>query len=162
MTWEIAIERTIRNNVPRVYNVLEKYPYILDLAKELRKAKLEVLNNLEMYVEQTVESIKRIGGVPHVVGDSREAREVISKIIGDRKRVVMGKSMVAFEVGLREHLKSLGKEVWETDLGEFLIQLANEPPSHIIAPAVHMSKERAEELVREALGDLPPNSTHEQ
>ena len=91
MTWEIAIERTIRNNVPRVYNVLEKYPYILDLAKELRKAKLEVLNNLEMYVEQTVESIKRIGGVPHVVGDSREAREVISKIIGDRKRVVMGK-----------------------------------------------------------------------
>ncbi|BCS93952.1 MAG: (Fe-S)-binding protein [Metallosphaera javensis (ex Sakai et al. 2022)] len=162
MTWEIAIERTIRNNVPRVYNVLEKYPYILELARELREAKLEVLNNLESYVEQTVESVKRIGGVPHVVGNSEEAREVVSKIIGDRKKIVMGKSMVAFEVGLREHLKNMGKEVWETDLGEFLIQLANEPPSHIIAPAVHMSKERAEELVREALGGLPPNSTHEQ
>ncbi|MEM3847783.1 MAG: lactate utilization protein, partial [Metallosphaera sp.] len=67
MTWEIAINRTIRNNVPRVYNVLERHPYIKDLALELRKAKLDVINNLEKYVEETVESVKRIGGIPHVV-----------------------------------------------------------------------------------------------
>ncbi|MEM3244854.1 MAG: LUD domain-containing protein, partial [Metallosphaera sp.] len=162
MTWEIAINRTIRNNVPRVYNVLERHPYIKDLALELRKAKLDVINNLEKYVEETVESVKRIGGIPHVVSDSHEAREVVTKIIGERKRIIMGKSMVAYEIGLREHLKRLGKDVWETDLGEFLIQLANEPPSHIIAPAVHMSKERAEELVREALGGLSEDATHEQ
>ncbi|AWS00193.1 LUD domain-containing protein [Metallosphaera hakonensis] len=162
MSWEIAINRTIQNNVPRVYDVLERHPYIKELAKELRDAKLEVLNNLERYIDQTVESVKRVGGIPHVVSSSEEGREVVAKIVGDRKKIVLGKSMVAYELGIREHLKNLGKDVWETDLGEFLIQLANEPPSHIIAPAIHMSKERAEELVRDVLGGLPPNSTHEQ
>ncbi len=162
MSWDVAIERTVRNNVPRVYKVLEEHPYVLDMASELRKAKIEVLRNLEEYVDQTVESVKRIGGVPHVVSTPQEAREEVSKIVGDRRRIVMGKSMVAYELGLREHLKKEDKEVWETDLGEFLIQLSNEPPSHIIAPAIHMSKERAEELVRETLGGLPENATHEE
>ncbi|QKQ99141.1 lactate utilization protein [Metallosphaera tengchongensis] len=162
MSWEIAINRTINNNVPRVYSVLEKYPYILELAEQLRKAKLEVLKDLENYVEETVESVKRIGGVPHVVGNADEAKEEIRKIVGSRNRIVLGKSMVAYELGLRDYLSQIGKEVWETDLGEFLIQIAKEHPSHIIAPAIHMSKERAEDLVRKILGNLPEGATHEQ
>lgn len=74
--------------------------------------------------------------------------------------VVMGKSMVAAEVGgLREALREAGNEVWETDLGEFLIQLAGgERPSHIIAPSLHMTRERAAQVIRDKLGiDVKPD-----
>lgn len=162
MSWDVAISRAIQNNVPRVYKNLENFSYILELAKQLREAKLEVLRNLEKYVETTVESVKRIGGIPHVASTVEEARDIVGKIVGSNKTVILGKSMVAYEVGLRDFLKQRGNEVWETDLGEFLIQLAEEPPSHIIAPAVHMSKERAEELVREKLKNLRKGATHEE
>ena len=161
--WDIAVERTINNNVPRVYEILSRYPYIKDLAKELRKAKLEVINNIEKYVEETIEAVKRIGGNAYYARDSAEAREIVGKIVGSGKIVVFGKSMTAYEIGLRGYLKELGNEVWETDLGEFLIQLANEPPSHIIAPAIHMTKERVARLLREKLGvNVDENASHEE
>ncbi|AAY80977.1 LUD domain-containing protein [Sulfolobus acidocaldarius] len=161
--WEIAVNRAINNNVPKVFQILNKYPYILELAKKLREAKLQVLSNPEKYIEETINSVKRIGGNAYFVRDANEAREVISKIVGSGKKVVMGKSMVAYEIGLRKHLQSIGNEVWETDLGEFLIQLADEPPSHILAPAVHMTKERIAKLIREKLHvDVDVNSSHEE
>jgi L-lactate dehydrogenase complex protein LldG len=162
MSWDVAISRAVQNNLPRVYKNLENFPYVLDLARQLREAKMEVIRNMEKYVEMTVESVKRIGGIPHVVNTVDEARDVVGKIVGTGKTVIFGKSMVAYEMGLRDFLKERNNEVWETDLGEFLIQLANEPPSHIIAPAVHMSKERAEHLVRDKLGDLRKGATHEE
>ncbi|BCU71465.1 LUD domain-containing protein [Stygiolobus caldivivus] len=161
--WDIAVERTINNNVPRVHKILSQYPYIQDLARELRKAKLEVINNLEYFTQQALESVKKIGGNAYYVSSLYEAREIVGKIVGKDKIVVMGKSMVAYELGLREYLKELGNQVWETDLGEFLIQLANEPPSHIIAPAIHMTKERVVKLLRERLGvEVSDNATHEE
>ena len=163
MSWDIAIQRTINNNVPRVYKILKEHPYILELAKTLREAKMKVLSNLEEYVEQTLESVKRTGGNAYFAQDVNEAREIVGKIVGKGKIVVMGKSMVAYELGIRKYLTSLGNEVWETDLGEFLIQLSDEPPSHIIAPAIHMTKERVAKLLREKLGfDVSENSTHEE
>ena len=163
MSWDIAIQRTINNNVPRVYKILKEHPYILDLAKSLREAKMKVLSNLEEYIEQTLESVKRTGGNAYFVKDANEAKEIVGKIVGKGKTVVMGKSMVAYELGIRKYLKSLGNEVWETDLGEFLIQLSDEPPSHIIAPAIHMTKESVAKLLKEKLGfDVSENSTHEE
>lgn len=161
--WDIAIQRTINNNVPRVYRILDQHPYILELAKRLREAKLKVISNLEEYVEQTLESVKRSGGYSYFVKDSNEARELVGKIVGKGKVVVMGKSMAAYEVGIRKYLSEIGNEVWETDLGEFLIQLADEPPSHIIAPAIHMTKEGVAKLLKEKLGfDVSENSSHEE
>jgi len=163
MSWDIAIERTINNNVPRVYKILKDHPYILELAKALREAKMKVLSNLEEYIEQTLDAVKRTGGNAYFAQDANEAREIVGKIVGKGKIVVMGKSMVAYELGIRKYLTSLGNEVWETDLGEFLIQLSDEPPSHIIAPAIHMTKERVAKLLREKLGfDVSENSTHEE
>ncbi|BFH72151.1 lactate utilization protein B [Sulfurisphaera javensis] len=161
--WDIAIQRTINNNVPRVSKILKEHQYILELAKKLREAKLKILSNLEEYIEQTLESVKRTGGNAYFVKDPSEARELVGKIVGKGKIVVFGKSMVAYELGIRKYLAQLGNEVWETDLGEFLIQLADEPPSHIIAPAIHMTKERVAKLLKEKLGfDVSENSTHEE
>ncbi|WP_236753462.1 lactate utilization protein B [Acidianus sp. HS-5] len=158
LSWDIAVSRAINNAVPRVYKVLNEHPYIPELAKRLRGAKLEVLNNLEKYVEETIQSVKNNGGNAYYVHDAKEAQEIVGKIVGKEKIVVMGKSMVAYELGIRKYLESLENEVWETDLGEFLIQQANEPPSHIIAPAIHMTKERVGKLLKEKIGGVDENS----
>jgi len=163
MSWDIAIQRTINNNVPRVYKILKEHPYILDLAKKVREAKLCVVSDVEKYIEQTIEAVKRNGGNAYFVHDENEAKELVGKIVGKGKTVVMGKSMVAYELGIRKYLTSLGNEVWETDLGEFLIQLSNEPPSHIIAPAIHMTKENVAKLLKEKLDfNVSSDSTHEE
>lgn len=153
--WDIAINRGIKHNIPRVHKVLKEHPYIEDLARKVREGKLEVLSKLDYYVEMTMKSVERIGGKAYFAETPEQAREIVGKIVGSGKRVILGKSMVAYETGIRKHLQSLGNEVWETDLGELLIQLADEPPSHILAPAVHMTRERIRELVKEKLGVDP-------
>ncbi|BBG22752.1 Lactate utilization protein B [Sulfuracidifex tepidarius] len=146
--WYVAIERAVNNNIPRVKSILERHQYILDARSRLRQAKLEVIRNLKEYVGMTMESVRRNGGNVYLAKDGGEARSIVEKIVGDRSTIVMGKSMVAYECGIRQHLINKGKEVWETDLGEFLIQLSNEPPSHIIAPAIHMTREQASKVIK--------------
>lgn len=158
--WDIAIKRGVEHNVPRVFNVLREHPYLEELARKVREGKLEVLSNLDYYIEMTMKSVEKIGGKAYFAENSQQAREMVGKIVGTGKKVVLGKSMVAYETGIRKYLQSLGNEVWETDLGELLIQLADEPPSHIIAPAVHMTKERIRELIKEKLG-IDPGDKHE-
>jgi L-lactate dehydrogenase complex protein LldG len=162
MSWETAVNRAINNNVPRVYRILKEYPYIQELAKELRETKLKVLNNIDYYIDQTLKSVEKIGGKGYFVSTPEEAREIVGKIVGEGKTVVMGKSMVAYEAGIREYLTKKGNEVWETDLGEFLIQIGNQPPSHIIAPAIHLTKEETEKLLKDKIGGVHENSTHEE
>ncbi|MCY0858896.1 MAG: lactate utilization protein B [Sulfolobaceae archaeon] len=161
--WEIAIERASTNTLNSYRRVMENYPYLKDLAIKVRKAKEEVLKNLDYYIDLTLKSVEKTGGKGYYVNNAEEAREVIGKIVGKGKLVVMGKSMVAYEVGLRKYLESIGNEVYETDLGEFLIQLADEPPSHIIGPAIHMTKERVEQLLREKVNkNIKENASHEE
>ena len=163
MSWDEAIERVVSHGVPRVYEILQRHPYLEELAKRLRKAKEEVIKNLDHYVEQTMKAVERNGGKAYLARDSKEAREIVGKIVGTGKKVILGKSMVAYEVGLRKYLQSLGNEVWETDLGELLIQLLDEPPSHIIGPALHLTKERVARVFREKLGANVDESTpHEK
>ncbi len=151
MEWIEAIRRAVDNNVPRTMKILEEYPYVVELAKELRRAKEEVIKNIEYYVDRTMKSIERTGARAYFARDSDEARRIVGELVGSGKIVVMGKSMVAAEVGLREYLIRMGNEVWETDLGEFLIQLTGDKPTHIVAPALHMTRERASQVLRERL-----------
>ncbi|MFP3215919.1 MAG: LUD domain-containing protein, partial [Vulcanisaeta sp.] len=156
--WNIAIERAKSSNIPSVYEILRRHPYLIDLAKELRKAKEEVIRNFDYYIDLTRKSVERIGGRFYLAERPEDAREIVGKIVGTGKIVVMSKNNVATETGLRQYLQSLGNEVWETDLGEFLIQIANEEPSHILAPALHMTKERIAQVMKERLGiDVPPD-----
>ncbi|KUO90097.1 MAG: lactate utilization protein B [Thermocladium sp.] len=158
MSWDAAISRAVEHNVPRTMNILEKYPYIKDLAEELRRAKEAVIRDMDKYVDETMAAVRALGGKAYLAGNAEEARRIVGNIVGSGKIVVMGKSMVAAEAGIREHLAGMGNEVWETDLGEFLIQLAGEAPSHIIAPALHMTRERAAQVLRERLGiDVKPD-----
>jgi L-lactate dehydrogenase complex protein LldF len=122
-----------------------------DRASAIRE---EVLDNLPRYVEMFVASATRAGATVHRAVDASAAREIIAKILSDRgaKRIVKGKSMVSEEVELNAHLEAAGMEVVETDLGEYIIQLAGEAPSHIIVPAIHKNRRQVGKLFADRLG----------
>src|SRR5581483_3636163 len=92
------------------------------------------------------------GGHVHWARDKREACEAVLKILreADAGSVTKGKSMVSEEIGLNAFLEASGIRPVETDLGEYIIQLRNEPPSHIIAPAFHLTRDQVEADFRRA------------
>jgi len=114
----------------------------------------DVLANLPMYVDRFVASATRAGAVVHRANDAATAREIIRKILADRgaRRIVKGKSMVSEEVDLNSHLEAAGMEVVETDLGEYIIQMEGETPSHIIVPAIHKNRRQVGRLFADRLG----------
>ncbi|MCB1874413.1 MAG: lactate utilization protein, partial [Chromatiales bacterium] len=110
-----------------------------------------VLDHLDRYLDQYATKVEEIGGQVHWAETAADARRIIAELCAaaGAKRVTKGKSMVGEEVGLNEALEARGMEVVETDLGEYIIQLAKEPPSHIVAPAVHKNRAQVEALFRQ-------------
>jgi len=115
------------------------------------------LANLPSLLEQLEESCTANGIQVHWAPDAAEANGIILDIIGRQGSgaLIKGKSMVSEEIGLNDHLKRNGIEPIETDLGELIIQLADEHPSHIVAPAVHKDRLEIAELFREHFPDEP-------
>ena len=124
------------------------------LREQAHNIKKETLERLDEYLEYFEKNVIRLGGRVHWAQDAKKARELIETIASDNgvKTVVKGKSMVTEEIALNQDLITHGIEVSETDLGEFIIQLAGEPPSHLVGPAIHKTKEQIAELFSEKLG----------
>jgi len=116
--------------------------------------RMEVLDNLPAYVDKFAANATRQGATVHRAHDARDACSIIGSILTERKvkLAAKGKSMVSEEVGLNHHLQQLGIEVVETDLGEYIIQLEGETPSHIIVPAIHKNRRQVGRLFAERLG----------
>ena len=149
--WDVAVNKAIVNNAPRVQQILDDNPYIKDVASELRKTKNTVLDNIESYISKTEESVKRTGGHFHYAKDSSEAMDIVREILGEKSKIVLSKSNVLYEIKLREELEKEGKDIWETDLGEYLVQINNDMPSHLVAPAIHLTKDKIGKLLHENL-----------
>lgn len=113
--------------------------------------KNHVLEHLDLYLERFEAKVKERGGHVHWCATPAQARETILSICREKqaKSVTKGKSMVSEEIGLNDFLEANGIAAVETDLGEYIIQLAGEPPSHIIGPAVHKTKEQVTDLFHE-------------
>jgi len=118
---------------------------------EARVIKDHVLDNLEHYLTLYEARVKANGGQVHWAATPEDAQAIVRSICldSDARLVAKGKSMVSEETAINTALESAGMEVIETDLGEYIIQLADEPPSHIIAPAIHKTKEQVSELFHE-------------
>ncbi|MCK9984974.1 MAG: L-lactate dehydrogenase complex protein LldF [Azoarcus sp.] len=129
-------------------------PEFEQLREEAKNTKNHILDNLDHYLERYEAAVTAAGGHVHWARDAEEARKIILDICKrvDARTVTKGKSMVSEEIGLNEALIEHGMEVVETDLGEYIIQLAHEPPSHIIAPAVHKTKDQVSDLFEAAHG----------
>ncbi|WP_169566618.1 LutB/LldF family L-lactate oxidation iron-sulfur protein [Sneathiella limimaris] len=126
-------------------------PEFEDLRDQARDIKNHVLDNLDYYLEYFEDQVTQQGGHVHWCSTHKEARDAILKICRDvdAKTVTKGKSMITEEIALNKFLAAEGIEPIETDLGEYIIQLADEPPSHIIGPAVHKTKDQVTELFHE-------------
>jgi L-lactate dehydrogenase complex protein LldF len=113
------------------------------------------LDRLDHHLGRFIEEAEKRGAVIHTARDGAEAREIASRIAKDEgvTLAVKSKSMVAEEVDLKSALETGGVEVVESDLGEYIIQLAGETPSHIIAPAVHKTREQVSRLFADKLGE---------
>jgi L-lactate utilization protein LutB len=106
-------------------------------------------------VEQFKAEANRVGTVVYEAKSAEDANNYVLKLAQEHnvKRVVKSKSMVTEEIELNKHLKDAGIEVTETDLGEYIVQLAGEKPSHLVGPAIHKTVEQVAELFSKATGD---------
>jgi L-lactate dehydrogenase complex protein LldF len=118
------------------------------LRDRARAAKEATLQRLDAYLGQLADSIERLGGRVHWASTAAEARETILRLCRERgvRMAVKSKSMATEEIELNEALEAAGVTPVETDLGEYIIQLAREKPSHIIAPAIHKTKAQVADL----------------
>jgi len=147
---EVATERFIAQRA----SAFRDLPDAEALRKRARAIKEEVLTRLDDYLLRLADSVRQRGGVVHWAKDGSEAREIILDLARARgvKSVVKSKSMVTEEIELNEALEAAGIRPVETDLGEWIIQLAGEKPSHIIAPAIHKSRHEVAELFSRKVG----------
>ena len=125
-----------------------------DLRSEARAIKDEVLSHLDRYLEEFVGNAESRGAKIHWARDAAEANSIICGLATDRnaRTIVKSKSMTTEETHLNTALEAAGMQVVETDLGEYIIQLAEEPPSHIIAPAIHKTRGQIAQLFNAELG----------
>jgi L-lactate dehydrogenase complex protein LldF len=125
-----------------------------DLRNEARSIKDDVLLHLDRYLETFVSNAESRGAKVHWARDAAEANEIICRLTVERgaRNVVKSKSMTTEEIHLNAALERAGMHVVETDLGEYIIQLAGEMPSHIIAPAIHKTKRQVAQLFTTELG----------
>jgi len=127
---------------------IEIFPEFEQLRTRARQIKEHTLNHLDFYLEQFEQQVIQSGGKVHWADTAQTACQTIVQLCqtAPAKRITKGKSMIGEEIALNSALEQAGFEVTETDLGEYIIQLAQEYPSHIIAPAVHKTKEEVTEL----------------
>lgn len=127
---------------------LPNFPEIRDAAADIRE---RAISHLDSYLLRFEREATARGAVVHWAEDIEDANRLVVEIVRlhDVRKVVKSKSMVTEECGLNDYLASVGVEVLETDLGEYILQLAHEPPSHIVAPVVHKSKEEIADLFEE-------------
>jgi L-lactate dehydrogenase complex protein LldF len=128
-----------------------------DLRSQARAIKDEALSHLDRYLEEFVQNAESRGAQVHWARDAAEANSIICGLAVERnaRLVVKSKSMTTEETHLNDAIEAAGMQAVETDLGEYIIQLAGEPPSHIIAPAIHKTRRQVGELFTAELG-MPP------
>jgi L-lactate dehydrogenase complex protein LldF len=135
----------------------EALPEFDQLRDSARDIKDHTLAHLDLYLEAYEAKVQESGGKVHWAETAADARRIVLDICRSvhARSVTKGKSMITEEIGLNDFLAANGIRPVETDLGEYIIQLRNEHPSHIIAPAVHLNKEQVEADFRRVHDHLP-------
>jgi len=153
-----ALARAIKSYRSNTASALEKFPHTISLAEEVREIKEKATAGMEKLAEQAAQAIEYNKGKAYIARTAGDALKIIGDLVGAGKLIVNGKSMTGEEIKLREHLEEMGNEVYETDLGEFIIQKLGSRPMHILSPAIHVPKEDVAQLFSRITGEeLPPD-----
>jgi L-lactate dehydrogenase complex protein LldF len=153
-----ALEK-MRSGFPaRRAATIARLPEFEALREEGKAIKDHVLANLDFYLETFERNVKAQGGQVHWCRTPEDARAVVLAICRrlHAKTVTKGKTMIAEEIALNDYLEENGVTPIETDLGEYIIQIRKEYPSHIIAPAIHLVKEQIAQSFRDTHKELDP------
>jgi L-lactate dehydrogenase complex protein LldF len=145
--------------VDRRQAAIDRLPEFDVLRDAARDIKNHTLGHLDLYLEAYEERVRAAGGKVHYAVTPEEARTAILDICraAGARTVTKGKTMIAEEIGLNDFLEASGITPVETDLGEYIIQIRHEAPSHIIAPAIHLNKAQVEADFRRVHTHLPEN-----
>ncbi len=152
-----ALARTRPTFPARRASAVANLPEFEQLREIGKQIKNHTLQNLDFYLEIFAGNVERAGGQVHWCSTADDARAAVLGIcqrVG-AKTVTKGKSMISEELGINKHLEAHDIVPVETDLGEYILQLRDEPPSHIIAPAFHLNREDWEASFRQSHTDLP-------
>ncbi len=135
---------------------MPEFEAIRDAGRDLKN---HTLANLDHYLEGYEQKVKDAGGHVHWAETAEDARQIVLDICRktEAKTVNKGKSMISEEIGINDFLAENGVKPVETDLGEYIIQLRGEAPSHIVAPAVHVTVPEVDELFREHHTEFDPD-----
>ena len=154
----VALSRAIKGYRTNTKHALGKFPHTIKMADEVREIKKKATGQMEELTQQACEAIRENNGKAYIARTAEEALDIIGGLVGSDKLIVKGKSMTGDEIGLREYLEEHGNEVYETDLGEFIVQKLGTRPMHILSPAIHVPKEDTAALFSRITGqELPPN-----
>jgi len=145
---QTALFRVDKNFTSRRTAAVTAMPEFEALRDDAVRIKDHTLAHLDLYLEKFEENVTANGGQVHWASTPEDARRIILELCqaAGARTVTKGKSMIAEEVALNPFLEANGITPVETDLGEYIIQLADEPPSHIIGPAIHKTKEQVSDL----------------
>jgi iron-sulfur cluster protein len=146
------------------YESVAKLDDYQGLREEARAIKEDAIEQLPELVEQVTETVAENGGTVYVADHAADANRYIAEVCSDRdaERLVKSKSMTSEEIEVNEYLERRGVDVVETDLGEWVLQVADEAPSHIVAPAIHKSRASIAELFNERFDPAEPLETAEE
>ena len=161
---QVALTKMKTGFVDRRSEARDRLPEFDAIRDRARDIKNHTLENLDYYLERFEEKVTAEGGHVHWCATPEDARQTILDICRrlDAKTVTKGKTMIAEEIGLNDFFEDNGIEPIETDLGEYIIQLRREPPSHIIAPAVHVLKHEVAEAFVEKHTERDPDRPLEE
>jgi len=156
---QTALSRAIKSYRANTDKALKKFPHTVKLAEEVRQIKEKAIAEMEALAKQAAEAIEEHHGKAYIARTAEEARNIITDLVGSDRLIVKGKSMTGEEIHLREHLEEHGNEVYETDLGEFIIQKLGSPPMHILSPSIHVPREEVARLFSQVMKkDFPPDT----
>ncbi|MFV0522537.1 MAG: lactate utilization protein B [Mangrovibacterium sp.] len=141
-------------------NITKNIPEWENLRELSSKIKMHTITHLDKYAEQFAKNAEANGVIVHWAKDAKEHNQIVHNILAEHnaKKLVKSKSMLTEECHLAPYLIEKGIDVVESDLGERILQLDNQPPSHIVMPAIHMTRQEVGALFEEKLGTEKENS----
>lgn len=158
-TLQVALDNNSQRRLKGKAVAFESIPDWRERRQRAHRIRADVIERLDEYLDQFISNAQSNGIIVHRAKDANEATSIILKIAGathasppQKKLIAKSKSMVSEEIELNHALEKQGVNVVETDLGEYIVQLRHERPSHIITPAVHLKKEQVAQLFHERLG----------
>ena len=154
-----ALDGLATGFVARRAQAISKCPEFEQLRVRGRDIRHSTFQNLAQHLTDFERQAQRAGSIVHWAETGSEACDLVSKICrtAEARLIAKGKSMVTEEIGLNDHLSDQGFEIVETDLGEYLLQVRGETPSHIIAPAIHLTEKNARDTFLDVHSTLDPD-----